>query len=186
MKRLFLVFTYLIYIFSVIFIPAFAFEITFSASELEIIDSLPHYPGTLAPGEYYLVYAGDDFSWQSEPFLVSYSYDSSYGLETSRFTVGFPNNITQYSFIVAQSPYKVGYSIIGFLDHGSSSDEPTGLPTSGSFTFISIEETNSDTVITLDDLERVGSDMLHADLFGSFLVCGTLIGLALLRNIHGT
>ena len=49
-----------------------------------------------------------------------------------------------------------------------------------------IEETVAGTVISLEDLERVGSDVVHADLFGSFLVCGTLIGLALLRNIHGT
>ncbi len=49
-----------------------------------------------------------------------------------------------------------------------------------------IEETVAGMVISLEDLERVGSDVVHADLFGSFLVCGTLIGLALLRNIHGT
>lgn len=48
------------------------------------------------------------------------------------------------------------------------------------------EETIAGTVISLEDLERVGSDVVHADLFGSFLICGTLIGLALLRNIHGT
>lgn len=48
------------------------------------------------------------------------------------------------------------------------------------------EETTEEIIITLDDLHSVGSDLLHADLFGSFLICGTLIGLALLRNIHGT
>lgn len=47
------------------------------------------------------------------------------------------------------------------------------------------EETTAQ-VICQDDLEAVGSDIVHADLFGSFLICGTLIGLALLRNIHGT
>lgn len=41
-------------------------------------------------------------------------------------------------------------------------------------------------VVTVDIVESVGSDIIHADLFGSFLVCGTLIGLALLRGIHGT
>ena len=54
------------------------------------------------------------------------------------------------------------------------------------FSGSSIEETVAGTVISLEDLERVSSDMLHADLFGSFVICGTLIGLALLRNIHGT
>ena len=48
------------------------------------------------------------------------------------------------------------------------------------------EETTAEVVITLDDLHSVGSDMMHADLFGSFLICGTLIGLFLLRGIHGT
>ena len=48
------------------------------------------------------------------------------------------------------------------------------------------QETVAGTVISLDDLERVSSDMLHADLFGSFLICGTLIGLFLFGRIHGT
>ena len=48
------------------------------------------------------------------------------------------------------------------------------------------QETIAGTVITLEDLQNIGSDILHADLFGSFLVCGTLIGLFLLRGIHGT
>ena len=46
-----------------------------------------------------------------------------------------------------------------------------------------IQETGE---LTVEVIESVGSDLLHADLFGSFLICGTLIGLALLRNIHGT
>ena len=41
-------------------------------------------------------------------------------------------------------------------------------------------------VTTVEIIETVGSDIVHASLFGSFLLCGTLIGLALLRNIHGT
>ena len=48
------------------------------------------------------------------------------------------------------------------------------------------EETVAGTVISLEDLERVSSDMLHADLFGSFVICGTLIGLFLFGRIHGT
>lgn len=57
------------------------------------------------------------------------------------------------------------------------------------FTGAGLEETTTMTtepVITVEFIESVGSDIVHADLFGSFLVCGTLIGLALLRGIHGT
>lgn len=48
------------------------------------------------------------------------------------------------------------------------------------------EETSADVVYLAIEMERIGSDLLHADLFGSFLICGTLVGLALLRYIRGT
>lgn len=35
-------------------------------------------------------------------------------------------------------------------------------------------------------VQAVGSDIVHADLFGSFLLCGTLVGLLLLRGRYGT
>lgn len=35
-------------------------------------------------------------------------------------------------------------------------------------------------------IESVGSDIAHTNLFGSFLICGTLIGIFVLRRIHGT
>lgn len=54
------------------------------------------------------------------------------------------------------------------------------------FSGSNIEETVAGTVISMEDLERVSSDMLHADLFGSFMICGTLIGLFLFGRIHGT
>ena len=41
-------------------------------------------------------------------------------------------------------------------------------------------------VITVEAIQAVGSDIAHANLFGSFLICGTLIGLALLRKVYGT
>lgn len=47
------------------------------------------------------------------------------------------------------------------------------------------EETTAEVVISLDDLHEVGNYVAHVDLFGSFLVCGTLVGLALLRDRHG-
>jgi len=40
------------------------------------------------------------------------------------------------------------------------------------------------TVVTVQDIEVLGYNLAHVDLFGSFLVCGTLIGLALLRDRH--
>lgn len=40
-------------------------------------------------------------------------------------------------------------------------------------------------VVIVDVIESVGSDLAHVSLFGSFLVCGTLVGLALLRDRHG-
>lgn len=40
--------------------------------------------------------------------------------------------------------------------------------------------------ITVQVIESVGQEIIHADLFGSFLICGTLVGLALMRKIHGT
>ena len=48
----------------------------------------------------------------------------------------------------------------------------------------STEETVS--MVTVQEIQTIGSDIIHADLFGSFLVCGTLIGLAIFRGIHGT
>lgn len=48
------------------------------------------------------------------------------------------------------------------------------------------EETSADVVYLTIEMERIGSDLLHADLFGSFLICGTLIGLFLFGRIHGT
>jgi len=48
----------------------------------------------------------------------------------------------------------------------------------------STEETVSLTV--QETIELVGSDICHVSLFGSFLICGTLIGLAPLRKVYGT
>lgn len=65
-----------------------------------------------------------------------------------------------------------------YEDLPSAEAAETGVP----------EETIAATVevTTVEIIETVGSDIVHASLFGAFLVCGTLIGLALLRNIHGT
>lgn len=49
-----------------------------------------------------------------------------------------------------------------------------------------IEETVTGTVISLEAVQDVGLSIIHADLFGSFLICGTLVGLFLFRGIHGS
>lgn len=49
-----------------------------------------------------------------------------------------------------------------------------------------IEETTAEVVITLEEIQAVGSDIVHADLFGSFLVCGTLIAMTLFRGRYGS
>lgn len=41
------------------------------------------------------------------------------------------------------------------------------------------EATEAVVLVTPADLYAVRDDLLHADLFGSFLVCGTLVGIAL-------
>lgn len=38
------------------------------------------------------------------------------------------------------------------------------------------------TVVSVKDLQRMTSDIVHANLFGSFLVCGTLVGIFLFRR----
>ena len=48
------------------------------------------------------------------------------------------------------------------------------------------EETGADVVYLSLEMERIGSDIVHADLFGSFLICGTLVGIVLWRKISGT
>lgn len=40
-------------------------------------------------------------------------------------------------------------------------------------------------VVTVDIIETASSNIVHASLFGSFLVCGTLVGIFLLRGRYG-
>ena len=49
----------------------------------------------------------------------------------------------------------------------------------------STEPTEEVETISIQVIEYVGSDIIHADLFGSFLICGTLIGLAIWRKFNG-
>ena len=38
----------------------------------------------------------------------------------------------------------------------------------------------------IEVIETVGADIVHSSLFGAFLICGTQVGLALLRKIYGS
>lgn len=48
----------------------------------------------------------------------------------------------------------------------------------------SVQETETSSIIQA--VETAATDLAHVNLFGSFLICGTLIGLALFRRIYGT
>ena len=63
--------------------------------------------------------------------------------------------------------------------------EAENLPTDD-WSVDSTEPTEEVQTITIQVIEDIGSDIVHVNLFGSFLVCGTLIGLALLRKVYGT
>lgn len=39
--------------------------------------------------------------------------------------------------------------------------------------------TEATVVVPVESLEQLRQDVVHADLFGSFLICGTLVGLAI-------
>ena len=47
------------------------------------------------------------------------------------------------------------------------------------------EPTEESEAITIQVIQDIGSDIVHVNLFGSFLICGTLIGLALWRKFNG-
>ena len=39
-------------------------------------------------------------------------------------------------------------------------------------------------IILVDAIQTAATDLAHVNLFGSFLICGTLVGIFLLRNRH--
>ena len=49
-----------------------------------------------------------------------------------------------------------------------------------------VTEPFHETVATLgvDVFQQAVTDLAHVNLFGSFLICGTLVGIFLLRNRH--
>lgn len=65
------------------------------------------------------------------------------------------------------------------------------LPTQG-VVLEDYQETLQETVpmttepVIIDIIETSSSNIVHASLFGSFLICGTLVGIFLLRGRYGT
>ena len=47
-------------------------------------------------------------------------------------------------------------------------------------------EETTEAVVIVNVIETAATDLVHVNLFGSFLICGTLVGLALLRKTNGT
>lgn len=41
-------------------------------------------------------------------------------------------------------------------------------------------------MVYVEVIQDIGSAIVHADLFGAFLICGTLVGIFLLRGRYGT
>lgn len=70
----------------------------------------------------------------------------------------------------------------------SAALEPTQETISYDFSGTTVVETMPETVtqeITIEVIQSIALDQMHVSLFGSFLICGTLVGLALLRDRHG-
>ena len=66
--------------------------------------------------------------------------------------------------------------------------EPIVTEAQETFSSVFLDDTIPETTEqnTFEIIETVGSDIVHADLFGSFLICGPLIGIAILRDINDT
>ena len=68
------------------------------------------------------------------------------------------------------------------LPSESEASDPTG-----STTIIYVQETTEPTApVYLDVIQRSVNSLFQATLFGAFLICGTLVGLHLLRGRYGT
>lgn len=57
-------------------------------------------------------------------------------------------------------------------------------PTDASDAWTSPVSQETQEVILVDAIQTAAADVAHVNLFGSFLICGTLVGIFLLRNRH--
>ena len=61
---------------------------------------------------------------------------------------------------------------------------PTESPTDASDAWTAPVSQETQEVILVDAIHTAAADVAHVNLFGSFLICGTLVGIFLLRNRH--
>lgn len=99
-------------------------------------------------------------------------------------------SVSEFETIVTLPTQEATFEIVdGPLTETTTPSETTQETISYDFPGTTVVETMPETVtqeITIEVIQEIAMDQIHADLFGSFLVCGTLVGLALLRKIHGT
>ena len=69
---------------------------------------------------------------------------------------------------------------------GSDPEELDGTQATIYEDFSGSEMAATEEVTVIEVIQTVGSDIAHANLFSGFLVCGTLVGIVLLRKIYGT
>lgn len=77
-------------------------------------------------------------------------------------------------------------NIPGETDESTSQENETEVIETNDGSVTEATESAQVEMITIQEVQAIGSDIVHTSLFGSFLICGTLIGLAILRKVHGT
>lgn len=77
-------------------------------------------------------------------------------------------------------------NIPGEIDEFTSQENETEVIETNDGSVTEPTEAAQVEMITIQEVQAIGSDIVHTSLFGSFLICGTLIGLAILRKVHGT
>ena len=135
------------------------------------------YEGRMPEGEYniqLILDFGDlyDIFSSVDPVIISYVYSEEEGVNIASFNCSLTDGDVSLSISgeVADFYDEFGVSyLLLFLD---GSDEPISLDNTSSITFIPVND------VSLPEIY----DIVHADLFGSFLICGTLVGLALFRG----
>ena len=99
-------------------------------------------------------------------------------------------SVSEVETIVTLPTQEETFEVIDWsVTEPSAAPEPTQETISYDFPGTTVVETTPETVtqeITIEVIQDLTWGQIHAELWGSFLICGTLIGLALLRNIHGT
>lgn len=130
------------------------------------------YEGQIPEGLYNVyIYEDDSLILASlSPISVKYSWVQINGVDflTSCSTVPYSDGMSYNTYVTDALDY-YGLTLFELGDLNG-----LGVYVGTSVKFVSVEET------TLSSGEI--TDIIHADLFGSFLVCGTLIGLALFRG----